>query len=149
MAQAATLKFSQQSILLGNGATPTEVFTAPCGFTSLEMTVNTETNSSNIPDCTSPDLASWLVSDEVSKQMILSGDGVLDTAAFQLWRTWMLAGGEKNVRWMTAGTAGNGGGYYSAPAILSQYTETGERGARWTLAVQLTLNGKPVFTAAT
>lgn len=146
MAQAKTLRFAQQIMLLGDGAAPAENFTAPCGFTTLDLTVNIETNTTNVPDCNDPDLPAWLISDEVSKQMVLSGNGVLDTDAFQLWRAWMMAGGEKNVRWLTSGTGANGGGYYQAPGILSAYSENGERGNRWKLSAGVTLNGKPAFT---
>jgi hypothetical protein len=148
MAQAKTLKFAQQALLLGDGATPTENFEAPCGFTSLNLTVNIETNTSNVPDCDDPDLPSWLISDEVSKQMVLGGNGVLDTDAMQTWRDWLLDGGEKNVRWFTDGTGANGGGYFQAPGILSTYEETGERGQRWNINAAITLNGKPAFTAS-
>lgn len=149
MAQAKTLRFVNQLIMLGDGATPTEAFAAPCGFTSLNLTVNIETNTTNIPDCADPDLPSWLVSDEVSKQMVVGGSGVIDTDAMQIWREWLTGGGEKNVRWVTAGTAANGGGYWQAPGILTTYNETGERGQRWTNEVQITLNGKPEWTDAT
>lgn len=147
MAQAKTLKFAQQLLMLGDGETP-EVFAAPCGFTSLNMSVNIETNTTNVPDCDDPDLPSWLASDEVSKQMTVGGSGVLDTDAMQMWRDWLLEGGEKNVRWFTAGTAINGGGYFEAPGILTQYEETGERGQRWQIATTITLNGRPVWTPA-
>lgn len=146
MAQANTIKFGSTSILLGDGAT-VETFAAPCGFTSLSMTVNIETNSVNVPDCADPDLPAWLQSDEVSKQMVLSGSGVLDTAAMQIWDAWVLAGGEKNVRWFRNIDGADGGGYFQAPGILTQYEETGERGQRYTVNIGVTLNGKPAFTA--
>lgn len=149
MALAKTLKFAQQMLLLGDGTTPTELFEAPCGFEQLNMTVNIETNTTNVPDCTDPDLPSWLSSDEVSKQMVVGGSGVLDTDAMQVWRDWLMDGGEKNVRWFTDGSAANGGGYWQAPAILTTYEESGQRGQRWQINVGLTLNGKPTFTAAT
>lgn len=148
MAQAKTLKFNQQLMLIGDGETPTEGFDAPCGFESLNMTVNIETNSTSIPDCEDPDLPAWLISDEVSKQMVLSGDGVLDTDANKMWREWLMDGGERNVRWLTQGTAANGGGYFQAPGILSTYEEVGQRGNRWTQNIGITLNGKPVWTPA-
>lgn len=147
MAQAKTLRFAQQLLMLGDGETP-EVFAAPCGFTSLNLTVNIETNSVNVPDCADPELPSWLESDEVSKQMVVGGNGVIDTDALQDWRDWLMGGGEKNVRWFTAGTSANGGGYWQAPGILTQYEETGERGQRWQTNIQITLNGAPTWTPA-
>ena len=148
MAQAKTLKFNDQLMLIGNGATPTEVFTAPCGFESLNMTVNIEVNTTNVPDCDDPDLPAWLQSDEVSKQMVLSGEGVLDTTANKMWRDWLLEGGERNVRWLTKGTAANGGGHFQGPGILTTYEEVGQRGNRWNQNIAVTLNGKPFWTPA-
>lgn len=148
MAQVKSLKFAEQVLMLGDGATPTELFAAPCGFESLTLTVNIETNTTNLPDCDDPDLPAWLVSDEVSKQMVIAGNGTLDTDSMQIWRDWLFAGGEKNVRWVTSGTAANGGGYYSAPAILTTFEESGERGQRWQSSIAVTLNGKPVWTPA-
>lgn len=147
MAQAKSLRFAQQAMLLGDGADP-ELFTAPCGFETLTLTVNIETNTTNVPDCDDPDLPAWLQSDEVSKQMVLGGEGVLDTDAMQVWRDWLLEGGERNVRWLTEGSAANGGGYFEAPAILTTYEENGQRGQRWRINAGVTLNGKPEFTPA-
>jgi len=145
MAQASTIKLGKSALLLGDGASP-EAFTAPCGLEQLTMTVNIETT--NTPDCSDPDLPSWLVSDEVSKQMTISGEGVLDTTAMQTWRDWFMGGGEKNVRWFTDLAAGSGGGHYEAPAILTTYEEQGQRGQRWRVSIGVALNGKPIFTAA-
>lgn len=148
MAQAKTLPFGAQTILIGDGADP-EVFAPFCGFTALNMVVNIESNTTNIPDCDDPDLPAWLGIDEVSKQMVLGGNGVLDTDAVQIEEDWILQGGKRNVRWLRSGTAGNGGGYFQAPGLLTTYEQTGERGQRWQRQVGITLDGAPTFTPAT
>lgn len=145
MAQARTLRFSEQALLLGDGAVP-EVFTAPCGFTTLAMSVAIETNTTNVPDCADPDLPAWLVSDEVSKQMSLTGDGVLDVDAQIVWREWLLDGGERNVRWLTDGANSEANGYFEAPGILTTFEQNGTRGERWSFNVGITLNGRPEWT---
>ena len=148
MAQAKSLKFADQIVMLGDGATPTELFAAPCGTTELTLDVNIETNTTNVPDCTDPDLPAWLVSDEVSKQMVITLSGTLDRDAKIMWEEWLMEGGEKNVRWVTTGTAAEGGGYYQAPGILSQFQYQGQRGQRWQFNIGITLNGKPAHTPA-
>lgn len=148
MALAKTLRFKDQLILLGDGESP-EVFTAPCGFESLGLNVNITTNETNVPDCEDPDLPAWLISDEVSKQMTLTGEGVLDTDAMKMWRDWLMEGGERNVRWKTQGDKASGGGHFEAPGILSAYSENGQRGERWRISVGINLNGKPEWTEAT
>jgi hypothetical protein len=144
MAQAKTIKFGKTAILLGDDESDEE-FAAPCGLTSLTMTVNVETNTTNVPDCDDPDLPAWLETDIVSQQMVLAGSGVLDKDAMQSWQDWFMEGNERNVRWFRNLTAGEGGGYFQAPAILTQYEESGERGGRWNVSIGIALNGKPTF----
>lgn len=149
MAQAKTFKFSEVILLIGDGATPTEAFAAPCGLTELTMTINADTNETIIPDCDNPDDPAWKITDVSALQMTLGGTGVLDRAARKLWEEWFFSAAEKNVRWMYDVTAADFGGYYQAPAIITSYTVTATRGQRATVEVGITLNGKPVWTAAT
>ncbi len=145
MAQATTIKFGKQAILIGDAASP-EVFTAPCGFTQVTRTLNVNTNDVNIPDCADPDLASWLATDEESRQMITSGQGVLSEEALTVWDDWFLNGGEKNVRWLRTTVLSSLNGHFQGPAVLTSYEETGQRGQRWQVSVTLNWNGAPIFT---
>lgn len=147
MAAAKTIKFGETLLLLG-GTLIGDPFVTPCGFTSLGLSVNIEINTTNIPDCSDPDLPAWLAADEVSKQMVLTGEGVIDTDAWKVWNAWVLAGGARYVRWFLDLTGANGGGYFQAPALLSTFEQTGERGQRWTGSIGLTMDGKPTWTAA-
>lgn len=150
MAQAKTIKFANVLVLLQDQDTG-GLFTAPCGVEQLTMTINVETNTTNVPDCDDPDLASWLETDVVSQQMTIEGEGVLDTDAMQVWQDWYFganAGQEIRVRFFRDLTAPNGGGYFEGPAILSAYSETGQRGQRWRNSFTITFNGKPTFTPA-
>lgn len=153
MAQAKTIKFGDQLIMISDMATPTPNFVAPCGFEQLTLTVNVQTNDTNVPDCDDPDLPSWLQTDVVSKQMRVTGSGVLDTDAMrEIWQDWWLndsPASEIPVRWYRDLSAGAGGGYFQAPAILTSYSETGQRGQRWQVAVELAFNGKPSWVPAT
>ena len=147
MAQAQSIRFGKQALLLGNGATPTEVFSAPCGFEQLTMTVNVATNDTNIPDCDDPDLVAWLETETVSKQMRLSGSGLLDQSALTTWQAWWFGDVElKNVRWFRDLTSPNRG-YFQAPAVLTNWQEQGQRGQKWQASVEIAMNGKPTWTA--
>ncbi|MFZ2869845.1 phage tail tube protein [Zavarzinia sp.] len=148
MAQAVSIKFGLIALMLGDGATPTEVFEAPCGVTSLTVTTNVETNTTNIPDCEDPDLASWLAIDEISRQKQVSGGGLLAQASADTWNEWDLAGGYKNVRVYTNLSAANGGGYLVGPALLTAYEQSGERGQRWQNSFTITFDGKPTWVPA-
>jgi hypothetical protein len=150
MAQAQTVKFSKQMILLGDGESP-QIFRAPCGFETLTMSINVAKNDTNIPDCSNPDAIAWLVSETVSKQMILSGEGLLEAGSLKDWQDWAIegeVGGEESeermIRWFRD-LDGENRGYLQVPAILSQYQEQGQRGARWRRSIELTGNGKPTW----
>lgn len=148
MAQATSIRFGSQQLLIGDGATPTEIFTAPCGITSLTKTTNVETETTNIPDCDDPDLASFLGIDEISRQIQVTFSGLLATEALPMWQTWDLAGGYKNIRWYRDLSAPNGGGYLAGQALLTQFEETGEAKRRYQVSGQVTFDGKPTWTSA-
>jgi hypothetical protein len=151
MAQADTIRFGKAFILLSNMVLPTPTFTAPCGFESLALNINIATSDVNIPDCDDPDLAAWLATDVVSKQMSLTGSGVLDTGAMQVWQDWWLNDlpePEVDVRFFRDLSQAKGGGYFQAPGVLTSYGESGQRGQRWQNSVTINLNGKPVWVPA-
>lgn len=148
MANAKTLKFKQSLFLLGDGATP-EVFSAPCGFESLEMSINFETGTTKNFDCDDPEIVAWLETDVISKQMVLTGQGTVSSETLPIWEAMWLNGTAKNARWMRDITALDGGGYYSGEIILTAYGESAALGKRLTFNVGIAFQGKPVWTAAT
>ena len=154
MAQAQTIRFGKAFILLSDMET-SPTFTAPCGVENLTMTINIESDTVAVPDCDDPDLAVWLLTDIVSKQMTLQGSGILDTTAMQTWQDWWLSdlpAQEVNIRFFRDISAGQGGGYFAAPAVLTAYEESAQRGggtgSRWQNSFTIALQGKPVFTPA-
>lgn len=157
MAQGTSIKFGQQALLIGNGATP-EVFVAPCGITSLTKVTNFNTTTTEVPDCDDPDLPSWLTIDPVSKQMVLSGSGVLTVEYLRYWDAWdndrdpdtnaLLPDLFKTVRWYRNLTGANGGGYYAGPALLTRFEEAGANKGRYQVTFSITFDGKPIWNPA-
>jgi hypothetical protein len=153
MAQAVGYKFGKSYILVSDMATPTPAFVAPCGFESLTMTVNIETETTNLPDCTNPDLAGWLAIAATSKQMTLEGEGVLDTSAMKIWRDIFM----NNTPYVTDDVpmrlfidlnVANNGGRFDGTAVLTNWQQNGRRGGFWQFQVAAAFSGKPTFTAA-
>lgn len=135
MTQAATLKFSQFLIKIGNGASP-EVFTAPCGLNSRGFNRTAAMNETNVPDCQDPDQPSWLERDVVSLSGELSGSGVVDDADFDTWDTWFQSGTTKNVQInLNLRT-------WQGPAKLQNLNITGERGSRVTFEATIVTDGE-------
>jgi hypothetical protein len=149
MAKVKTWKYGQGAILLGNGATPTEVFEALCGFEEQTVTLNIEENTETIWDCDAPDDTAWGETTITSKQLRVQFTGLLDTDTMQTMQDWWMDGGVKNARWFRDLSAANGGGYLAAPAELVAWEETGSRNGKWRCSGTIAFNGQPTFTAAT
>ena len=146
MAQAQTIRFGEQALLIGDGADP-EVFSAPCGITSLTKSTSTNTSDIDIPDCDDPDLVIWLGIDEVSKRMTLTFSGTIAQQSLALWQEWELDGGLRNVRWLRNLTNLALRGYLEGPALLTEFEETSEARGRYTFTGTIIFDGKPVWTA--
>lgn len=146
MAEALTVKFGQQQLLIGDGDSP-EVFTAPCGITSLTKSVSTNTSDIDIPDCDDPDLVVWLGIDEVSRRMTLTFSGTIAQQSLPLWDEWSSDGGLRNVRWFRNLDDLALRGYLSGPALLTEFEETSEARGRYTFSGTIIFDGKPVWVA--
>lgn len=72
-------------ISLGDGATPTEAFTAPCGFTSKSARWNRGLGEVSIPDCDDPDAPLWISRDVETQSFSVTGEGVLAAEAIPVW----------------------------------------------------------------
>lgn len=146
MAQINSIKFGEQMLLIGDGADP-EVFSAPCGISSLTKSTSTNTSDVDLPDCDDPDLVVWLGVDEVSKRMTLTFSGTLAQQYLAEWQDWDLDGGTRNVRWMRNLTNPNLRGHLSGPALLTEFEESAESRGRYTFTGTIIFDGKPVWTA--
>lgn len=138
MANAATLRFGQFLIQLGNGSDP-EVFASPCGLTSRGFERTAATNDTNVPDCIDPDAPSWLERDVVSLSGKLSGSGVVDDADFDDWETWYSGAETKNVK-ITLGARN-----WIGPMKLTNLNITGEKGKRVEFSVTMDSDGEIVL----
>ncbi|GHC12515.1 phage major tail protein, TP901-1 family [Gemmobacter nanjingensis] len=68
-------------IKIGNGATPTEVFTVLCGLTSKTMTINNNEIDVTTADCTDPGGAMWTEVLAGAKRVSVSGNGLFKDEA--------------------------------------------------------------------
>lgn len=75
-------EFDFATIEIGDGATPTEVFTVSCGKT--DITVNTVANSTDrfVRDCTKPGEVPTRKTKVTGKQMDVTATGLTDATAF-------------------------------------------------------------------
>lgn len=143
-----TVRFGKFLVELGDGATPTEAFVAPCGFTERALRINAATGSTVVPACDAPDAPAWEEKDVTSQSWQVTGTGVIDLHDLETWRDWALVGGLKNVRVRFDDTLANGGGYYQGAGVLTTFEQAGQRGQRGTLSVTIDSSGPLAWTDA-
>jgi Phage tail tube protein len=124
-----------------------DVFSEPCGLTTKTSSLTAATNSTVIPDCTDPTLAAWEAKDVLSLSHEVTGHGVLACESFIVWNLWFMGGTERACRIVLQSptTLPNSLGYYTGNYILTNFTQTGERGTKVTIDVTLANNGAITF----
>lgn len=149
MARPTTLKGSKVIILLGDGATPTEVFTAPCALTTKSINFSATTNDQNVPDCDDPDAPTVTERVVAALSAAVTGNGTLAMESFDEWRDWFDSGAAKNIQVKVDATAANNGGYWSMSALLTTFNVGGNQGELATIEVGIVNAGAWTWTDAT
>jgi len=144
MAKPITLPYSKMLFLIGDGATPTEVFEAPCGLTSKGFDLNAASNDVLVPDCDDPEAPAWLERATRSLSGQITGNGILAVESFDLWRDWALSGLPKNARVQLEGT---GLGYYAGSFLLTKFTLSAALGDKVQTDITLDSDGQIIWTA--
>ena len=144
MAKPTTFPFKDMLILIGDGATPTEAFTAPCGLVSKNFELSANSNEVQVPDCDDPDAPAWIERVVATMTGTISGNGVMAKESFDLWRDWALQGVTKNARVQIVGT---GMGYYGGAFILSSFAISADLGDKVQVDVTLDSDGQIQWTA--
>ena len=148
MATATTGTFNQFKILIGDGATPTEVFTPICGLTSRGLTGSADVVTSEVPDCTNEDLPSWQEKDVKSIGMSLSGSGMWAQESHELLLQWFLTGAKKNIKVQYANADTGDVEFLAGPAVITQLNNAAEKGGRISAEISLEFTAKPTTADA-
>lgn len=149
MAQPDIIRGTYFSLMMGDGATPTEVFTALCGVTTRSFTQQANTNDTFIRDCADPEDTPIRRLIVTGKQWSLSGEGTLNRSQLSdLNAAW---GVTKNYRFLFTEPSDDEvfQGYYMGPAILTNMTVTGGDEEYATLSLQFESDGEWAFTEVT
>ena len=131
MATIIPIKFGDEAIQFGDGATP-EVFTEPCGITGRSRNFSINTQSDDLPDCDDPDAVTFdspykiSVGESIDIQFVVSPR-------------------KANIRYVI--NKGTRVGYYAGPAILSALAFSSERRGNVTGTGTISWTAKPVWTA--
>lgn len=143
MTQPTTSTFKEFAIHLGNGATPTEVFTFICGLTSKGLSINNNTSTTPVPSCADEDLPAFEEVDVVSQAVTISGSGIFTRENQKTLLDWAMDGTRKNIRVYPGKAAAGDVEYFAGPAILTSLELSGERGNKVQASLSISFALKP------
>jgi hypothetical protein len=151
MAKPTTASWSKLLIMLGDGATPTETFAAPCALTTKGISFTADTSDSNVPDCDDPDLPSWVERVPRGFSAEISGGGRLALGADNLgkWVTWWESGAAKNIRVKLDVPLADNGGHWAGRFVLTAFGISGnEDDGKIGIEVTMQSDGEVVWVDA-
>lgn len=143
MAQPTVTSFGKGILYIGDGTTPDEVFTKICGFNSLSLSIEKDTNDVTIPDCDDSDAPAWRATDVLSLAWSAEAEGIMAKEAEPLIWAATNKGTPTNIRLRLIG-AGTGSGtpdLQFAGAGHVSHSITGERGSKWQVSVAVEGDG--------
>lgn len=133
---------------VGDGATPTEVFTSMCSINAERgITFTSATNDQDIPDCTNPDLLAWVAREKTNLSASVTGAGVLDTSDVAAMFAWLTSENTKNCKVIVDVPSASGGQIFTGTYHLTEFSITGNRGEKAQCSISLQSSG-PVTIAA-
>lgn len=148
MATATTSTFAKFKILIGDGVTPTEGFTAICGLTSKGVQYNSDVVTTEVPDCADEDLPSWMEKDVKAIGISISGSGVWSREDHGRMVDWFMSGAKKNVRIEYADANTGDPRTMTGPAVLASMNNAVEKGARISSEITIEFARKPTIVDA-
>lgn len=145
MAKPKTLPYSKFIISVGDGAAPTEAFTAPCGLTAKGFDITGQANDTLVPDCDTPDAPAWLERAMRSLSGKITGSGVLAVESFDIWRDWALSGLPRNCRVELIGDVTDPLGYFAGSFLLTAFALKANHGDKVTVDVTMDSDGQIIW----
>ena len=143
-------EFDYALIKMGDGATPTEVFTAICGIEQVGRNFVVQTSERTRRNCTTPGLPGVRRIRAVGESCTVTGSGAIDKAEVAKFRAAM--GKVKNYRVEYYQENGTGDGVLwgtdAGPFMLTAHNMTGQMGGDSASEITLESDGDVTWTAA-
>lgn len=142
MAQPTVLSFGKGLIYFGDSASP-EVFAKICGFNSIQLQIQKDTNDVTIPDCDDPDAPAWKTTDVLNLAWSSEFQGVMVKEAEALLWAAINRAESTNIRIRLVGFGAGSGTpdlEFSGAAHIAG-TISGERGNKYQISVTATGDG--------
>lgn len=134
---------------VGNGADP-EVFTAKCSINAARgISFSATTREFNIPDCSDPDMITWLAREKDSLSVSVTGAGMLNTTDVSDFFDWWKGEDAKNCQVVVDVPSADGGVIFTGAYHLTEFSITGDRGGKQECAITLASDGEVTSAANT
>lgn len=131
---------------VGDGASP-EQFTPYCTINAARgITFSATTNDFAVPDCTDPDMIAWLVREKTDLSANVTGAGILNTPDVEDMFDYLADENSRNCQIVVDVPSADGGVIFEGAFHLTEFSITGDRGAKMESSVTLVSDG--VITAA-
>ncbi|WP_439538681.1 phage tail tube protein [Sphingomonas sp.] len=144
MAYTDKVKSTYVAIAIGDGATPTEVFSPMCGITTKGLSRTRQTSETPDWDCSDPDAPPKLVRDMGATDWSISGSGLLHAPLYETVRDAYTSSTPTNFRF---DLGGNIDGYEQGSGIISQFDVNGENGNFMQISITIVAADDLSFTA--
>ena len=148
MAKATEVSFSKYKILIGDGATPVEAFTAICALTSKGVQRGAQTTSNIRYDCDNEDAPGYEEKRVTSLSVTISGAGKVAMENRQDMLDWYYSAEPRNVKIQNVDAPNGQTEFEQGPAVLTQYNETGERNGKMGCDITIEFSEQPTLVAA-
>lgn len=134
---------------VGNGASP-EVFTAKCSINSQRgISFSAATRDFVVPDCTDPDLIGWIAREKESLSVAVTGAGMLNTPDVEDFFDWWKSEDSVNCQVVVDVPSAVGGVIFGGAYHLTEFSITGDKGAKQEISISLASDGEVTCDANT
>lgn len=146
MATIIPIKFGDESFQFGDGGSPTELFSEPCGITGRSRNFSINTQSDDLPDCDDPNAVAFDAPYKISIGESVDLQFVVNAAMEPLMRDLAYNETDTNARYVI--NKGTREGYYEGPGILTALQFGSERRGNVTGTATWTWTAKPTWVPA-
>lgn len=132
-------------VKIGDGASPTEVFSNLCGLNSKALTINNSSIDVTTPDCATPGGALWTETLNGLKNVTITGDGFFEDSASEARMNTVAMSADNKCNFTVTVPAF---GTYAGAFRIASLEFGGETEGGVTYSLSLESTGAVTFTAA-
>lgn len=137
--------FAELKILIGDGATPTEVFTPLCGVTQKEIMYESDTVETEMPDCSDEDAPSYKEVGVKAIKVTIKCSGKWTVQSHGKILDWWRLAAPKNIKGQYVKAAVGDTEFINGPAILTNLSHSVEKGGKMDGSFDIVFSSTPTF----